>query len=69
MPRAFRGHGDAAGVAPVASPLLQSSPDRALIRLELVRLAHRHDHTSEQIVERAKALEAYVLADQAADKF
>jgi hypothetical protein len=65
----FRGRGDAVGVAPAASPPLQPGADRGLIRLELVRLAHRHDHTSEEIVKRAQALEAYVLGDQAADKF
>ncbi len=30
------------------------------IRLELVKLCHRHDHTSEQIIAKVKELEAYV---------
>lgn len=56
------------GDAAVASPPLQPGADRAYIRLELVRLAHRHDHSADQIVERARALEAYVLGDQPGDK-
>lgn len=61
---------DAAGEggAGSASPPLQSEPSRALIRLELLRLAHRHDVAAQNIVERAQALEAYVIGDQAADK-
>lgn len=56
------------GGAPVASPPLQSDPDRATVRLELLRLAHRHDAAAENIVERARAFEAYVFGDQTADK-
>lgn len=56
------------GDAKPASPPLQSVEDRAFIRLELLRLAHRHDYSPEQIVERCKALEAYVFDDQPADK-
>lgn len=52
-----------------ASPPLQTAPDRALIRVELLRLAHRHDKQPEQIVEHAKVLEAYVFSEPAADKF
>lgn len=64
---------DAESAALPASPMpttpLHSAEDRAFIRLELLRLAHRHDHSPEQIVERCKALEAYVFDDQPADKF
>lgn len=63
-----RDHKQGQGGAVVASPPLQPGADRAFIRLELVRLAHRHDHTADQIVERAKTLEAYVLGDQPGDK-
>lgn len=58
-----------AGDAQAASPPLQSAPDRVTVRLELLRLAHRHDQDANTIVERAKALEAYVFGDQPADKF
>lgn len=55
--------------AVTATPPLQSVEDRALIRLELLRLAHRHDQEPKTIVERAQALEAYVFSEPAADKF
>jgi hypothetical protein len=29
-------------------------------RLDLLRLVYRHDHSAEALIERAKALEAYV---------
>lgn len=57
------------GGAISASPPLQTAPDRALMRLEVLRLAHRHDLPAEQIVERAKVLATYVFDDQPADKF
>lgn len=42
---------------------------RDALRLELVRLVHRFDHSPEQVIERAKELEAYVLGTKAqADK-
>lgn len=56
------------GGADSAPPPLQSVADRALIRLELLRLAHRHDVAAQNIVERAQAFEVYVFGDQAADK-
>lgn len=34
------------------------------LRLELVRLVHRFDHEPERVIDRAKALEAYVLSAQ-----
>ena len=58
---------DSEGGAPSASPPLQSAPDRATVRLELLRLAHRHDYAADQIIERAEAFEAYVFG-QTADK-
>ncbi|MBP6748421.1 MAG: hypothetical protein KA144_02175 [Xanthomonadaceae bacterium] len=50
-----------------AAPL-HPAADRALIRLDLLRLAHRHDFDAKQVIERAQALEAYVFDDQTADK-
>jgi hypothetical protein len=50
-----------------AAPL-QTGRARADMRLELVRIAHRHDHDASDIVERAKVLEAYVFGDQTTDK-
>ncbi len=35
------------------------------IRLECLRLVHRHDHTAEQVTARAKTYEAYVSGDTA----
>lgn len=35
------------------------------IRLECLRLVHRHDHTAEQVTARAKSYEAYVSGDTA----
>lgn len=55
-----------AGFDPAA--ILQPEVNRALIRIELLRLAHRHDLDASKIVERATALEGYVFDDQAADK-
>ena len=57
-------------VRPAFDPaaILQPEVNRALIRLELLRLAHRHDLEAKHIVERATAFEAYVFDDQAADK-
>lgn len=56
-----------AGAVNAPTPL-QSPPDRVTVRLELLRLAHRHDQTAEYIVERAQAFEAYVLGGPEADK-
>lgn len=53
---------------PLGEPVLQPEVNRALIRLEVLRLAHRHDLDASKIVERARALEGYVFDDQAADK-
>ena len=39
--------------APDASPL-------SVLRLELLRLVHRHDHTPQQLIDRASRLEAYL---------
>lgn len=55
-----------AGFDPAA--ILQPEVNRALIRLELLRLAHRHDLEAKHIVERARDFEVYVFDDQAADK-
>jgi hypothetical protein len=38
------------------------------IRLECLKLAHRHDHTAEMVVDRAKVFERYVQDSQAADR-
>jgi hypothetical protein len=53
---------------PLGEPVLQPEVNRALIRLELLRLAHRHDHEASTIVARARDFEVYVFDDQAADK-
>lgn len=37
------------------------------IRLECLKLAHRHDHTAEMVVDRAKVFERYVQS-QAPDR-
>lgn len=47
---------------------LQPAADRVLIRVELLRLAHRHDVGADEIIARAAAFERYVYGDQAADK-
>jgi hypothetical protein len=38
------------------------------MRLEVVKLCHRHDLEPERIIERAKAIEAYVLEPEAAPR-
>lgn len=53
------------GEAP--SPL-HSAQERANIRLEVLRLAHRPDVPVEQVIERAGRLTAFVLGEQPADK-
>ena len=35
--------------------------DLPALRLELLRLVHRHDHTPEQLIARAAVLEAWLL--------
>jgi hypothetical protein len=35
------------------------------MRLEIVKLCHRHDLEPERIIERAKSIEAYVLEPEA----
>ncbi len=39
--------------------------DTAEIRLELLRLCHRHDRDAEEIINRACKLESYVLSSEA----
>jgi len=42
--------------------------DPEQIRLECLKLAHRHDHTAEMVVDRAKVFERYVQESQAPAK-
>jgi len=41
--------------------------DIAFVRLEALKLAHRHDHLPEMVIDRAKAYEAYVVGTAKAD--
>lgn len=47
---------------------LHNSPENATLRLEIVRLCHRHDQSASVIIARAKELEAYIIGGQPADK-
>jgi hypothetical protein len=42
--------------------------DIAQIRLEVLKLAHRHDHASEMVIDRARAYEAFVIGTAKADE-
>ncbi len=41
--------------------------DIAQIRLECLKLAHRHDHSPEMVIDRAKAYEAFAVGTAKAD--
>ena len=42
--------------------------DPEQIRLECLKLAHRHDHTADMVVDRAKVFERYIQESQAPAK-
>jgi hypothetical protein len=56
------------GRAGFSAAPLQPGADRALIRVELLRLVYRPDLDASHTIERVQALEAYVFDDQTADK-
>lgn len=37
--------------------------DRESVRLEILKLVNRHDHTAEMMIAKAKLLEGYVFGD------